>query len=242
MELVLALPPSNTTDEAFLREVDEELRRDQALQLWRRWGRWIIAAVIVGLLAFAGMLLWNSHQDSVAGKKGEQLDQALDDLKTDRAKADAALKTLAASGGAGYGTMAKLAQAGEFAAKNDPRSAVAILSGIAGDSSVPRPVRDLATIRQTTLEYDSLKPAAVVDRLKQYAQPASPWFGSAAELVATAYLRQGKRDLAAALYGQLAKSEKVPPSIRQRAVQMASVLGIDATGGSGGQSGEKKAQ
>jgi hypothetical protein len=238
MELVLALPPSNTTDEAFLREVDEELRRDQALQIWRRWGRWIVVAIVAGLVAFAGVLLWNNHQDSVAGKKGEQLDQALDDMKTDRAKADAALKDLAASGGKGYGTAARLAQAGEFAAKNDPRSAAGILSGIAGDSNVPRPIRDMAVIRQTTLEYDSLKPEAVVDRLKQYAQPDSPWFGSAAELVAIAYLRQGKRDLAGKLYGQLAKSEKVPPSIRQRAVQMASVLGIDATGGSG----EKKAQ
>jgi hypothetical protein len=55
-------------------------------------------------------------------------------------------------------------------------------------------------------------------------------------------MRQGKRDLAGKLYGQLAKSEKVPPSIRQRAVQMASVLGIDATGASAGGSGEKKAQ
>jgi hypothetical protein len=34
----LALPPG-TTDEAFLREVDEEYRRDQAMQHLARYGR-----------------------------------------------------------------------------------------------------------------------------------------------------------------------------------------------------------
>ena len=235
----MALPPTDKTDEAFLREVDEELRRDQLVQLWKRWGKLAVGVVVVALAAFAIMLLMNARAEQRAGAQGEQFDKALDDLKGGRdGKAEAGLKTLADSGGAGYRALAKLAQAAVYAEKKDTKRAVALLAEIAGDSGQPRPMRDLALIRQTTIEFDNLKPEVVIDRLKELAVPASPWFGSAGELVAAAYLQQGKRDLAGKLYAELAKSEKVPGSIHQRGVQMASVLGIDTTG----QTGEKKAR
>jgi len=58
--------------------------------------------------------------------------------------------------------------------------------------------------------------------------PGNPWFGSAGELVAMAYLRQNKPDLAGPLFAALAKDKTVPDSIRQRARQMAGALGVDA--------------
>jgi hypothetical protein len=47
-------------------------------------------------------------------------------------------------------------------------------------------------------------------------------------MVALAYLQQGRRDLAGQLFGQIAATEHVPESIRQRAVQMSGTLGVDA--------------
>ena len=47
-----------------------------------------------------------------------------------------------------------------------------------------------------------------------------------------------RRDLAGTLFGQMARDENVPATIRQRAVQMAGVLGVDAVD----QTEEKKAQ
>lgn len=235
----MALTPTDKTDEAFLREVDEELRRDQLLQLWKRWGRLAIGVIVVALAGFAIMLFINSRAEQSAGRQGEEFDKALDSLKAGAdGKAEASLKTLADSGKPGYRALAKLSQAAIYAEKKDTKRAVMLLAEIAGDSAQPRPVRDLARIRQTTIEYDSLKPEAVIERLKELAVPDSPWFGSAGELVANAYMQQGKRDLAAKLYAELARSEKVPDSIHQRAVQMASLLGIDTTG----QTGEKKAR
>jgi hypothetical protein len=102
------------------------------------------------------------------------------------------------------------------------------LGGAAADTGLPQEFRDLALIRQTSAEYDTLKPEQVVERLKGLAVKGGIWFGSAGELVATAYLRQGKRGDAGKLYGEIAKDESVPRSIRQRAVQMAGVLGVDA--------------
>ena len=83
-------------------------------------------------------------------------------------------------------------------------------------------------LRQTTLEFDTLKPQVVVERLRPLATPANPWFGSAGELTAIAYVRQNRRDLAGRLFGQIAQGRDVPESIRQRSVQMASLMGVDA--------------
>ena len=64
--------------------------------------------------------------------------------------------------------------------------------------------------------------------LKPLATPGNAVFASAGELVAHAYLDQGKRAEAGALFAQIAKDENSPESARSRARQMAGVLGVDA--------------
>ena len=49
-------------------------------------------------------------------------------------------------------------------------------------------------------------------------------------MVAISYLRQNKRADAGKLFAEIARDTNVPESIRQRAVQMAGVLGVDAVG------------
>ena len=87
---------------------------------------------------------------------------------------------------------------------------------------------DLAQIRAVVARYDTMKPADVITKLKPLATPGNAYFGSAGELVAHAYLDQGKNAEAGALFAQIANDEKTPESLRSRARQMAGVLGVDA--------------
>lgn len=223
----MAVPPK--TDEAFLREVDEELRRDQMTSFWTRYGRWLIGAVVLGLVIFAGVLYWRYSRIEAAGRAGEQLQQAYDALGEKRPAAAAKpLEALAASDLDGYRAVAKFTQADVLLQKDDLKGAAVKFGEVAADASLAQPFRDLALIRQTSAEFDTLKPDVVVDRLRSLAVKGNPWFGSAGELVAAAYLRMNRNDLAATLFGQIAREEGVPPTIRQRAVQMAGVLGVDA--------------
>ena len=88
--------------------------------------------------------------------------------------------------------------------------------------------RDQALVRQTAAEFDTLKPQVVVERLRPLAVAGNPWFGSAGELTAVAYMRMNKSDLAGPLFAKIAADEGVPDTIRQRAVQMAGAVGVDA--------------
>lgn len=223
----MAVPPA--TNEAFLREVDEELRRDQLAGFWQRYGRWLIAAVVLGLMLFAAFLFWRNHRANVAGEEGERLQSAYEALAAGRpADAAAPLDALTKSSSEGHRALALFFQGDILLQRNDLKGAAAKFSEVARDQDISPAFRDLALVRQTSAEYDTLKPQVVIDRLRPMAVPGNAYFGSAGELVAVAHLRTGRRDLAGQLFGQIARDENVPASLRQRAVQMAGLLGVDA--------------
>lgn len=237
----MALPPTNdTTNEAFVREVDEEYRREQLLSLWRKWGRVGVIALGVALLGFAAYLYFNSRADQQAGMQGERLNAALDQMKDGQlAKAEPELRKLAGEGKPGYKVAALFNEADLLLAKNDLKGAAARYGAIAGDASLPQPFRDLALIQQTRAEFDSLNPQVIIDRLKGLIGADSPWLGTAGETIAAAYVKQGKRAEAGKMFAQIAQSKGyVPDNMRQRALEMAGAYGVDASGAAE----EKKAQ
>jgi hypothetical protein len=156
----LAVTPN--TDAAFLREVDEELRRDQLAGAWQRYGRMAIVAIVVALALFGGYLLWRNHQQSVAGAKAETLQTVYDGIAAKTPGADKPLAELADASEPGYRALARFTQANQLLAKNDLNGAAKIFAGIAADTGVGQPFRDLALIRQTSAEFDTLKPDVVV--------------------------------------------------------------------------------
>lgn len=223
----MALTPQN--NEAFLREVDEELRKEQAAAIARRWGLAIAGILVLGLIIFGAYLFWQHQQREAAGRDGEKMQLVWDDLTAGRGeKAAAPLAELAQADAPGYRAVAQFTQADLLLQKNDLKGAAAKFGAIAADESFSDAFRHLALVRQTSAEFDTVKPDQVISRLRGVAVPENAYFGSAGELVALAYLKQGKRDLAGRLFGQIAEAENVPPTIRQRAVQMAGVLGVDA--------------
>lgn len=226
----MAIAPD--TNEAFMREVDDELRRDRAAHLWRRWGLIAIGAVIVALIALGAWLFWRNQQETARGVEGEQMAQSIQKLEAgDVAGATPTLNTLAASRTKGYRATAQLALAATALEKGDVDGAVKRYAAIAADATFDQPFRDLATIRQTAAEYDKLTPAQVVDRLRPLAVPGTPFFGSAGEMTAIAYMRLGKPKVAGTMLAAMAIDQQVPEGIRSRAVQLAAANGVDASTG-----------
>ena len=230
-EPALALTP-DTSNRAFLREVDEEVRRERVADIWSRYGIQIIVA-IVAVLVLAGIgLWWRSHREAQRGVEGEQLQAAFDKLGNGDLKgADAALVPIARDAGPGYRALADMTRADIALRGQDNAAAARLFGAVVADGEVGAPLRDLALVRQTAAQYDTMKPDAVVSRLRTLAVKGNAYFGSAGEMVGLAYLKLGKRDLAATLFGQIAGDDTVPATTRQRAVQMASALGAEAPDG-----------
>jgi len=229
MRTNLALTPDSSS-EAFLREVDEEVRRDQAQAFAKRYGTMLAGAALLFLAAVGGWLYWQDRQSKVAAADSETLSTAMADIEAKRtATVGPTLDKLTNSPSEGIATEARLAQASVALAGGNRASAIALYRSVADDKGLAKPFRDLATVRLVSLEFDSIKPEAVIARLEPLAKTGEPWFGSAGELTAMAMLKQGRKGEAGRLFAAIAADQQVPDTIRSRAVQIAGTLGVDAT-------------
>ena len=222
----MAQPPD--ISETFLREVDENLRRDQLRDFFKRYGNWLIAGVVLFLALSGGFIWWKQHQVERSAAQVEQLAQAFKDIGAgSTAQVPTQLDTLSKSGSKGVSVTAQFARAALAIQQNDTKLATAIYGSLLEDKNVPQALRDAALIRQTALQFDQLPPAQVVARLQPLAKPGEPWFGSAGEMSALAMIKQGRQQEAGQMLVAIAKDKGVPDSLRGRAGQLAASLGVD---------------
>ena len=223
LESVLA--KTEEPDDSFIREVDEEYRRDQLKSLWQRYGKLLIAALVIGLATLAGVLYWRESRTRTEGTTGEAFIQALAKVESgDVAGASPELAKLAKSDPAGYQALALLMQAGTAVQSGDDAAGIKIYNAVAANPALAQPFRDLALIKATRLEFDALAPAVVITRLKPLSIPGNPWFGVAGEMTGIAYLKSGKPDLAEPLFTAIANDASLEASLRGRAAQLAAAL------------------
>jgi hypothetical protein len=234
------LPPSDTPpakpgsrDEAaqdgFLREVDEALREEQMVTAFKRYAKPVGGVIVVGLLALAGYLWWDNAQKAEAAQKSERMIVAMERIEAGSIEAGMKdLQLLAKDPSPGTRAVALMELAGIAAKAGNAPDAIKRFAAVAADASLPQAFRDLATVREVALRFDTMKPEDVVARLKPLAVPESAFFGSAGELVGMAYLEMGKPQEAGALFAKIGQDKNVPKSLRSRMRQLAGGLGFDA--------------
>lgn len=225
----MALSPTNNA--ALMQEVDDAVRKDRLDNIWQRFGRWIVVGVIAALLAFGGYLYWGHRQEEARGENAEALLAAIDKAKAGQpTAATTELTKLEADGGEAYRAAALFQQANMKAERGDTKAAAALMAKAAADTKLDQSLRDLALLRQTAFEFDTLKPEVVIARMKPMVDakdPPSSFFSSAAELSAIAHYQLGQYKQAGALYGRITDAPNLPKSLQSRSVQMAGMLGID---------------
>jgi hypothetical protein len=224
----LAVPTDS--GETFLREVDENLRRDQLKDVAKNYGGWIIAGVVLFLAAVGGWIYWQDRQEKAAAEDSEVLAQIYTDIGAGRVQnVPQRLDALASESSGALKASAMLARAAVAIEQNDRAVATTKFHQIAADKDLPQPYRDLGLIRATAMEFDTIKPEQVIARMQPLTKPGNPWFGSAGELTAMALVKQGKKLEAGRLFAAIAADQQVPESIRARSVQIAGTLGVDAS-------------
>lgn len=217
-------------NETFRREVDENLRRDRMSDFVRKNGKWLIVAIVLFLAASGGAIWWQHYRQQRSERQAEQLSETFHNIGNGNlADAPRQLDQLSKNGSVALRASALFTSAGLAIQQNDLKLAIAKYRELAADNSLPQPYRDIASIRQTALEFDQIPPQDVIARLEPLAKPGKPWFGSAGEMTALALIKQGKKDQAGQLFGAIAKDKNVPDGIRGRAVQIAGSLGIDVS-------------
>lgn len=199
----------------FIREVDEEYRRDRAAEVWKRYGPLILALAILVVASVGGWRYWQYAQGQQAEAAASRFQNALDLARDGKGEdAEKVLAALAADGPSGYRLLARFRLAGEEGLRNAEAGGAAY-DGIAGDASVPGTLQDLARLRASMLRLD-VNPSAASAALERIAVPSNPWRHTARELLGLAALKRGDVEAAGRWFDQIASDREVPPGLRGR--------------------------
>ena len=224
----MALTPER--GDIFLQEVEENYRRDQVRDFFQNYLKWLIAAVVLLLAAVGGWLYWQDRQEKQVERQTEEIAATYDDIVAENfATVPQRLDGLGGADNDVVRASALLTRAAVALERGDRTTALARYRTVTQDKDLPQPYRDLATVRLTALEFDTLQPQQVIARLEPLAKAGNPWFGAAGELTAMALLKQNQRARAGQMFAAIAADTQVPETMRSRAVQIAGTLGVDAT-------------
>jgi hypothetical protein len=207
-------------------EVEEDLRRDQAAAIWKKYGNYIIGAALVLVLAVAAHWGWKEYSTR------QQLQASADFLTaaatTDLKQREAALSKVAAEGGI-YGVLARFRLAETAIEAGDKDKASGILAEIARDEGADKALRDLAAIQAALLELEVGKPEAAADLVKNLTKEGEGYRLSALEITGLAALAAGDKEKAKATFEAVkkaAETQAAPGSgFAQRADQLLDRLG-----------------
>jgi hypothetical protein len=213
------------SDDSFIREVNEEMRQDQAKALWDRYGPMAIAIAVLVVLATAGWVAYDYWDRSRANADGDRFSTALalaNDGKNDEALE--ALKALETDGYGAYPLLAQLRSGTVLTEKGDFPAAVAAFDAVAGDGSVPDSIRDMARLRAGLILVDNGSFADVSARVEPLTGDSHTLRHAAREALGLSAWKAGNFADALKLFDQVSSDDNAPRNTRERATLLAELI------------------
>jgi hypothetical protein len=212
------------SEDNIFAEVDEDMRREELLKQWDKYGVYLLAAAVFVVLSVGGYKGYNWWQHKLGIESGTAFYQAKN-LMIEKKSAEAvvAFSKIAKEGPAGYQTLAKFELAAVEVRKGNKKQAVAYFDEISA-TGADALLRDYAKIQAATLLVDDVKPEEIKHRVEGLNIDTNPWRYSARELLGLAAFRSGNLAESEKMFGQLVSDPTAPPEISKRAEIMLALL------------------
>lgn len=212
--------------DALAREIDEELRREQLMKLWEKYGVYVVGFVLLIILGVAGWKFIENRRITAQQAAGTQFSLAVREAAKSDAKPETAavLEKIASSGPEGYAVLAKLRLATADKAAGKTADALAKYDAIAKDRRADPILADYARLEAAMLSVDGGNWTDIQNRLTPLTADSNAWRFSAREALGVAALKAGKTAEARQEFEKLMGDRNVPPSIGERARLMMVML------------------
>jgi len=204
-------------DDGFLREVEEEIRRERLEKIWRRYGTHILIAGALIVFGVLGYKYWEQSRVAEAQSTGQRYEEALAlAAEGKEGSAAAEFETLSAEAKGGYAALARLQLAGALIKDGKKGDALAAYEALADDGSADELLRSFAALQAAGLRLGEADFTEMQNRLNPLMGDESPWRYSARELMGLAAFKAGKTNEARTLLMPLLVDQKTPQSINGR--------------------------
>lgn len=209
-----------SSQDSFISEVTEEVRRDRLFRLMRQYG-WIAVAFVVLVVGGASVFEWQKAQ---ARAEAEAAGDALLNAQSEDAP-EARAEILAAldSGSAGRNAIVRLFQAAAEIEAGMEGRALATLDAIADDTEVPSVYRDLAVLKSVMIS--DAAPEERMARLEPLTKPGNLFRLLAVEQRALAEIELGRTETAIETLNGILADAEMTESLRGRVSWLIVALG-----------------
>ena len=205
--------------DAFIREVDEDVKNDNFKELWKKYGAYIVAFVVIAVTAavcFDRIKLWKIQQNQL---KTENY-MAAAQLKENPQETLAALQKISTDEDNIFADFAKLQIANVLLTQEKNDEALATLQALADDKNADRAVRDVALIKLASYKVDMISKAELEQLLQPVLTENTSWTPLANDLLAMAAIKEGDIETAKEIYGKILKTKDLPEEFKNKIQDM----------------------
>ena len=204
-------------DENFLREVEEELRRERFERIWKEYGTFILAGAALIVIGVLGYKYVENRRLTAAQTTGQRYEGAVDLASSGKdGSAEKEFAAIVAEGTGGYPELAWLQLAGVLLKQGKKADAIAAYDELAKSGTDPL-LRDYAALQAAGARLGEADFTEMQNRLTPLMADMSPWRYSARGLLGVAAFKAGKPDEARTVLTPLLVDQKTPASIAERA-------------------------
>ena len=210
--------------DSLAREIDEELRREQLLKLWERYGTYAIAVAALIIIGIGGFKYFEHRRTVAAETAGAHFTAAARAAQNRTAEAQRALEEIQSSAPAGYAALARLRLAAADRQAGRRAEALAAYEAIGKEKGLDPLLTDYARLQAASMRLDSADWTEMQNRLNDLAADGNVWRFSARELLGLAAQKAGKTEEARTQLQRLLGDRNTPPGIGERARVMLAML------------------
>ncbi|MEQ9519636.1 MAG: tetratricopeptide repeat protein [Parvibaculum sp.] len=208
----------------IFREVEDDIRRDNAKQLWDKYGIYLIGTAVAIVVATSAVVGWRAYATSTAEDAALAFIEAERAASAEGADAPAIFSALAEASPSGYAALARLREAAAFTAAGDNAGAVRAYEALAADASAQSILRDLAQVKAGALLVGEASYDDLATRLVPLTDEAAPWRNPAREVLGLASYREKNYDRAYGLFQEIVNDPTATPGVRDRAHVMIALI------------------
>ncbi len=217
----------------FLKEVQNDIRKEKLLQLWKQYGKQVTGVVVGIIILVSGYNFWSYYEKNKRTQMAEKLIAAQDFIgQGETEKAQTILSSLAVESHSAYQPLALFQKAGLLLQLGQkPEEILQTYQQLSANTKIDPLWRSLATLLGVMVSID--QPNAKFDDLLAQLAPITtdqnPWRYLANEMKGVLLHRKGDNTQAAEIFAKLVQDNQTPSGISMRARLMVQIVSADIT-------------
>ncbi len=216
---------SKSEDDIFVKEVEEEIKQENLLNLWKRFGKIVMSVVTLFIIGIAGFKGWESYDRNQRESQSRNYNNLINSLAegSDK-KAFLILESMKENQVRSYSTLTKLINPTILNSSTKSSEKPISYEEIMQNDSIEPIFRDLALILWGYDNLSRLQPSKITAKLTRLNDSSSPWRHSAREIIALSEKRRGSKEKAKTILKGLIDDVTTPNGIRSRASEILSLM------------------